>query len=237
MTGRRRRCWPPPGRRQRSESSARGCAVLAKDLAASPLAEVRGRAGAATARAGVARARRGRERAQRGRARAPEEEGESREARPESSASNRAVAWTQLARLGRSLQQSRPSRRCFGMVAADPSAFDLGNRLVAELSWHGAGRVGRPDVGAPQRLLPQSRGSGRQVSIWLDTHSPDLDLLALTGWVTSFPSSRSLAGRRHTRTRTAALRELRCWVQTDQAVGGVSAALANGHRGRPACAG
>ena len=207
MTGRRRRCWPPPGRRQRSESSARGCAVLAKDLAASPLeilAEARGRAGAASARAGAVRARRGRARAQRGRARAPEQEGDSTEALPESSASNpasnRAVAWTQLGRLGRSLQQSRPSRRCFGTVAADPSAFDLGNRLVAELSWLGAGRAGRPDVGAPQRLLPQSRGSGRQVSIWLDKHSPDLDLLALTGWVTSFPSSRSLAGRRHTRT-------------------------------------
>ena len=186
--------------------------MLAKDLAASPLeilAEARGRAGAASARAGAARARRGRARAQQGRARAPEEE-DSTEALPESSASNpasnRAVAWTQLGRLGRSLQQSRPSRRCFGMVAADPSAFDLGNRLVAELSWHGAGRVGRPDVGAPQRLLPQSRGSGRQVSIWLDTHSPDLDLLALTGWVTSFPSSRSLAGRRHTRTGTGVLR-------------------------------
>ena len=101
--------------------------MLAKNLAAlATLVAATGRAGAATARAGAARPRQGRARGWQRRARTPEGEGESRRALPESSASNRAVVWMQLAWLGRSLQRSRPSKRCFGTVAADQPAFDVG---------------------------------------------------------------------------------------------------------------
>ena len=172
-----------------------GCAVLAKNLLVATLVEAAGREGAATARAGAASPRQGRARGWQQR-RGRQTEGESRRAHPESSAS-KAVVWMQLAWLGRSLQRSRPSKKCFGTVALINlhSMWEQGGCCSAS-SWHDA-LGGRQGIGAPERLLGQSHGSGRS------SRSGQMNTRQISVWrrraVTSLPASRSVARRGATR--------------------------------------